>query len=158
MSNESANNVTDKKCRVALKLMWNLGDLIVLMKCQSGRWTNCAEESSGLFFSISTVMTCLTFIRTDFSRLPTVFSDTSYLSAICEMVNSVTVKSRNIAHGTGHHTFSAYITCATSQDWAQRGRIDHNITKVVSGIAVTALDPTAAATETVRILKDMRSA
>lgn len=57
--------------------------------------------------------------------------------------------------GSGHHAFSVYITHAPASTWAQAGLADHNITKVVSGIADTALDPAAAALETVRILSRM---
>jgi ethanolamine ammonia-lyase large subunit len=59
--------------------------------------------------------------------------------------------------GTGHHTFSAYITAATGAAWGTPGKIDHDITKVVSGIAVTALDPSAAADETARLLVRLMS-
>jgi ethanolamine ammonia-lyase large subunit len=55
--------------------------------------------------------------------------------------------------GSGHHTFSVYMTAADGATWGQRGKIDHNITKVVSGIAATALAPLAGADETVRLLK-----
>jgi ethanolamine ammonia-lyase large subunit len=55
--------------------------------------------------------------------------------------------------GTGHHTFSVYMTAADGKTWGQRGKIDHNITKVVSGIAATALAPVSGADETVRLLK-----
>ena len=54
--------------------------------------------------------------------------------------------------GSGHHTFSAYITAAPVASWSKPGTIDHNITKVVSGIADTAYDPVLAAGETVRLL------
>ena len=54
--------------------------------------------------------------------------------------------------GTGHHTFSAYITAATGAAWGTPGKIDHDITKVVSGIANTALLPSAGADETARLL------
>jgi ethanolamine ammonia-lyase large subunit len=57
--------------------------------------------------------------------------------------------------GSGHHTFSVYITAADGATWGQRGRVDHNITKVVSGIAATALAPQAGADETVRLLKSL---
>jgi ethanolamine ammonia-lyase large subunit len=57
--------------------------------------------------------------------------------------------------GTGHHTFSIYLTAADGKVWGQKGKIDHNLTKVVSGIAATALDPQAGADETVRLLKGM---
>ena len=57
--------------------------------------------------------------------------------------------------GTGHHTFSVYITTADGDVWSQPGTVDHNITKVVSGIATTALKPVLAAEETARVLKTL---
>jgi len=54
--------------------------------------------------------------------------------------------------GTGHHTFSIYITAPDGSVWGEDGKVDHNITKVVSGVATTALRPTKGAQETVRIL------
>jgi ethanolamine ammonia-lyase large subunit len=57
--------------------------------------------------------------------------------------------------GSGHHNFSAYLTVASSRIWAQTGTVDHNITRVISGISDTALDPQTAAKETVSILNDM---
>jgi ethanolamine ammonia-lyase large subunit len=57
--------------------------------------------------------------------------------------------------GTGHRTFSAYITAAAADTWGKPGTVDHNITKVVSGIAVTALEPTSGADEVVRLLGTM---
>ncbi|MDF1745886.1 MAG: ethanolamine ammonia-lyase light chain EutC, partial [Gimesia sp.] len=57
--------------------------------------------------------------------------------------------------GTGHHTFSVYMTSPPGSVWGQLDQVDHNITKVVSGIAVTALKPDKAADDTVRILKQM---
>jgi ethanolamine ammonia-lyase large subunit len=58
--------------------------------------------------------------------------------------------------GTGHHTFSVYITQASGEYWAQPSQVDHNITKVVSGIAITALQPVAAAVDTVRVLGTLK--
>ena len=55
--------------------------------------------------------------------------------------------------GSGHHTLSVYITSADGQDWNVANRIDHDITRVVSGIATTALTPSHAATEIRRILQ-----
>ena len=49
--------------------------------------------------------------------------------------------------GTGHHTFSVYITVADGHVWGRPGTVDHNITKVVSGIALTALSPTRGRTK-----------
>lgn len=57
--------------------------------------------------------------------------------------------------GTGHHTFSVYITSASGATWGTTNKIDHNITKVVSGIALTALPPVEGAAETVRILNSI---
>ena len=56
--------------------------------------------------------------------------------------------------GSGHHAYSVYITAAPVSVWADAGRADHNITRVVSGIADTALLPETAAVETVRILRE----
>ncbi len=55
--------------------------------------------------------------------------------------------------GSGHHAFSVYITSAPVRTWGTSDQADHNITKVVSGIADTALDPQLAAVETVQILQ-----
>lgn len=57
--------------------------------------------------------------------------------------------------GTGHHTFSVYITAVDAGDWSRAGTVDHNLTKVVSGIALTALPPIDGADETVRLLKTL---
>jgi ethanolamine ammonia-lyase large subunit len=57
--------------------------------------------------------------------------------------------------GTGHHTFSVYITATAGAVWKEPGTVDHNITKVVSGIAVAALAPPAGADETLRILRQL---
>jgi ethanolamine ammonia-lyase large subunit len=57
--------------------------------------------------------------------------------------------------GTGHHTFSVYITAPKAQVWGTPGEVDHNITKVVSGVALTAYAPTLAAPETVKLLKQL---
>jgi ethanolamine ammonia-lyase large subunit len=60
--------------------------------------------------------------------------------------------------GSGHHTFSAYITIASRRAWSMQRVVDHDITRVVSGIADTSYDPIKAATETSSILSQMRSA
>jgi len=54
--------------------------------------------------------------------------------------------------GTGHRTFSTYITAPGGGIWGRDGNVDHNITKVVSGVATTALKPTTGAEEVVRLL------
>ena len=56
--------------------------------------------------------------------------------------------------GTTHHTFSAYISAPTVSTWSKAG-IDHNITRVVSGIADTALKPNIAAKETAGIIDQL---
>ena len=55
--------------------------------------------------------------------------------------------------GSGHHTLSVYMTRADGQTWGIADKVDHNITKVVSGIANTALAPEVGAIEAVRILR-----
>jgi ethanolamine ammonia-lyase large subunit len=54
--------------------------------------------------------------------------------------------------GTGHRAFSTYITSAAGEVWGRPGTVDHDITKVVSGIALTALDPKKGAAEAARLL------
>nr|HPR33792.1 ethanolamine ammonia-lyase subunit EutB [Prolixibacteraceae bacterium] len=55
--------------------------------------------------------------------------------------------------GNGHHCFSAYITVAPVRFWNKKALIDHNITKVVSGISDTSLLPEEAARETYTIFR-----
>ncbi len=57
--------------------------------------------------------------------------------------------------GTGHHTFSIYITAPDGKTWGEAGKTDHNITRVVSGVAVTALPIADAASQTFKILNQM---
>ncbi len=54
--------------------------------------------------------------------------------------------------GSGHHTLSVYITSAEGSAWSIHDQVDHNITKVVSGIAITALKPELAAVECVKLI------
>jgi ethanolamine ammonia-lyase large subunit len=75
--------------------------------------------------------------------------------------HSEPTKAKGIIHiigerpGSGHHNFSAYLSAPRVSAWKEKGRLDHNISKVVSGISDTALDPEIAARETVRILAEM---
>ena len=55
--------------------------------------------------------------------------------------------------GTGHHTLSIYMTKTDGKTWGTPDKVDHNITKVVSSIAATALLPELGAVEAVRILR-----
>ncbi len=57
--------------------------------------------------------------------------------------------------GSGHHNFSAYLTAAPARIWANKGKVDHDISRVISGISDTALDPTKAAQETVEIFASL---
>ena len=59
--------------------------------------------------------------------------------------------------GTGHHTFSIYITLADGAIWKRAGKVVHDITKVISGVATTALAPEIGAQNTVQILCSMAS-
>ena len=64
---------------------------------------------------------------------------------------------RNVFHivgerpGTGHNTLSVYLTRADASVWATPNTVDHNITRVVSGIAHTALQPEKAARDVMQI-------
>jgi ethanolamine ammonia-lyase large subunit len=60
--------------------------------------------------------------------------------------------------GSGHHSFSAYVTSPPARLWARPGAVDHNITRVVAGISDTSLRPEAAAVEVVRLLGELASA
>jgi len=69
-----------------------------------------------------------------------------------------TSESKGIVHiigerpGSGHHNFSAYLTAAPAGTWGETGIVDHNISKVVSGISDTALTPERATDQTMAIL------
>jgi ethanolamine ammonia-lyase large subunit len=56
--------------------------------------------------------------------------------------------------GTMHHAYSVYITVAKGKVWAEKA-IDHDITKLVSNIADTALPPREAARETLTIIREV---
>jgi ethanolamine ammonia-lyase large subunit len=57
--------------------------------------------------------------------------------------------------GSGHHNFSAYISAPEISIWNEKGGLDHNVSKVVSGISDTALIPEIAAKNTVSIFSEM---
>jgi ethanolamine ammonia-lyase large subunit len=57
--------------------------------------------------------------------------------------------------GSMHHTFSAYITALPTAIWSQPGHVDHNVTRVVSGVADTALEPGAAVRASVKIVDEL---
>jgi ethanolamine ammonia-lyase large subunit len=56
--------------------------------------------------------------------------------------------------GTTHHAYSVYITVAKGHVWAEK-KIDHDITKLVSNVADTALPPKEAARETLTIIREI---
>ena len=55
--------------------------------------------------------------------------------------------------GTGHRTFSTYLTCRRGEAWGEPGGTDHQHTRVIAGIATTALDPVRAAADVLRVLE-----
>lgn len=60
--------------------------------------------------------------------------------------------------GSGHRAYSVYITAPKAATWAEAGKVDHDITKVISGIADTALDPALAARQSVDLLVELSRA
>ena len=57
--------------------------------------------------------------------------------------------------GSGHHNFSAYLSAAPGSYWSQKGKMDHDISRVVSGISDTALTADKAAKETAKIFDQL---
>ncbi|MEX0288494.1 MAG: ethanolamine ammonia-lyase subunit EutB [Flavobacteriaceae bacterium] len=57
--------------------------------------------------------------------------------------------------GSGHHNFSAYLTAASPTTWKQKGKVDHDISRVVSGISDTALKPEKAVQDTLHIFDQL---
>ena len=53
-----------------------------------------------------------------------------------------------------HHAYSVYITVAQGKFWAQK-KIDHDITRLVSNVADTALPPDEATRETLTIIREI---
>jgi ethanolamine ammonia-lyase large subunit len=60
--------------------------------------------------------------------------------------------------GTMHRNFSVYITAAAASVWNEKGKVDHDITRVVSGISDTAYHPDEAAVEVAAISEGLLSA
>ncbi|MBL0373991.1 ethanolamine ammonia-lyase subunit EutB [Rhizobium sp. KVB221] len=56
--------------------------------------------------------------------------------------------------GTMHHAYSVYITVAKGRQWTDK-KIDHDMTKLVSNVADTALSPKEAARETLTIIREI---
>jgi ethanolamine ammonia-lyase large subunit len=57
--------------------------------------------------------------------------------------------------GSGHHNFSAYLSAPLTSTWKVKGKLDHNYSKVVSGISDTSLIPELAAKETIKLLTQL---
>jgi ethanolamine ammonia-lyase large subunit len=57
--------------------------------------------------------------------------------------------------GSGHSNFSVYLTVAQASNWSMKGNVDHNISRVVSGISDTAYKPEEAIVETVKIMNEL---
>jgi len=57
--------------------------------------------------------------------------------------------------GTMHRNFSVYITTASAALWNKKGKVDHDITRVVSGISDTAYVPEKAAVEVAGIAAEL---
>jgi len=57
--------------------------------------------------------------------------------------------------GTGHRTCSVYVTCRRGDEWAFADATDHQHTRVVAGIATTALAPQLGAAEVLRVLEGL---
>lgn len=57
--------------------------------------------------------------------------------------------------GSGHRAYSIYITAPPTGVWGSPGQVDHDLTKVIAGVADTSLDPVLAATQTVELLRQL---
>lgn len=57
--------------------------------------------------------------------------------------------------GTMHHAYSVYISKVAPSTWKDEGTVDHDVTKVISGIADTGVLPSRAARQTVELLQTM---
>jgi len=72
-----------------------------------------------------------------------------------------TTKGKVIVHvigerpGSGQDAFSVYLSKADRGTWGKEGGVDHNITKVVSGISVRGLEPKKAAETTVKLIETL---
>jgi ethanolamine ammonia-lyase large subunit len=57
--------------------------------------------------------------------------------------------------GSEHHSYSVYISAPKVSVWSQAGTLDHDQSKVVAGVADTALLPSIAADQTIQILGEL---
>ena len=54
--------------------------------------------------------------------------------------------------GSGHRAYSVYLTNVAVRSWADSGAVDHNLTRVISGISNTSFDPRRAAREAIQLI------
>ena len=57
--------------------------------------------------------------------------------------------------GSGQHNFSAYITAVEANKWDELGVVDHEVTKVISGISNTSIPGPVAAERTTELVNEM---
>jgi ethanolamine ammonia-lyase large subunit len=57
--------------------------------------------------------------------------------------------------GSGHDCFSVYMTAARGDVWSMKGKVDHDRTRVVSGVSRTALEPLKGADDAARVFAAM---
>jgi ethanolamine ammonia-lyase large subunit len=110
------------------------------------------KELSQLHFTVADELVVITSgrVRAGYRCGETLFgriADTDAPKAIIHIIGE--------RPGTIHHNFSIYFSAPPVKTWQQKGKVDHNITKVVSGVSDTSLHPVDAAKETAAILSKM---
>ena len=100
--------------------------------------------AAGLQVSPEPLLVTLGRVRLGYSIGETLFGGTTGPRAIVHLIGE--------RPGTGHRTFSSYVTQVDGSLWSQPGLVDHQHTRVISGIAHTALEPLLAARQTVQLL------
>lgn len=78
------------------------------------------------------------------------FGEQSFPNKCCGIVHIIGERP-----GSGHHNFSVYLTVAQSSTWNKKGAVDHDISKVVSGISDTSLTPKKAVKITAKIADEL---
>ncbi|MCH2183630.1 MAG: ethanolamine ammonia-lyase subunit EutB [Mariniblastus sp.] len=100
--------------------------------------------AAGLQVSPEPLLVTLGRVRLGYSIGETLFAGTTGPRTIVHLIGE--------RPGTGHRTFSSYVTQVDGSRWSQPGLVDHQHTRVISGIAHTALEPLLAARQTVQLL------
>ena len=101
-------------------------------------------NSAGLQVAKDHLVVTLGRVRIGYSIGETLFAGTTGPRTILHLIGE--------RPGTGHRTFSTYLTAVDGKSWSAPGTVDHQHTKVISGIASTALKPAVAAQQTVKLL------